>query len=946
MSELAKFFIEVAEKWQRRWAEAKVFEPSPQPGRPKFFITAAYPYPNGTIHIGHGRTYLVADVMARFRRHLGYNVLFPMAFHYTGTPILTIAEVIAAGDKAVIEEYKEIYGVSDDDIKKMGDPLYLAQYFHRRSKEAMIKFGLGIDWSREFTTIDPEYQRFIQWQFEKLRKRGLIVRGRHPVGWCPRHQMPVGAHDTKDDKEPEIGQWTLIYFVDGEGLVYPTATLRPETVPGVTNIWINPDAEYVVAEFEGRKMVLSKDAAYRLSFQGNVKVIREARGREFVGRRVLNPVTGEWVPVYEAKFVDPKVGTGVVMSVPAHAPYDYAALRDMGEVKLIPLIRVEGYGEYPAKEVVERMGIKSQTDPALEEATREVYSAEYTRGVVREDVVDRIAPHLPEPARSMVRAVFKLYFAGRPVKEAREFISKWLAEAGLGGVMYDIMNKPVYCRCGTEIVVKVLEDQWFINYGERGWKQLARQLVEEMAIIPQEAKAQFLATIDWLDKRACARTRGLGTPLPWSQGWVIESLSDSTIYMAFYTVIKKIRALGLRPEQLTEEFWDYVFLGQGSAAEVAKRIGVDPAALEEIRREFDYWYPLDSRNSGKDLIPNHLTFFIFNHVAIFPREKWPRQIVANGWVLREGEKMSKSKRNVLPLDKAVALYGPDPLRATLAIAAEVEQDLDFRDAEARRNSQQLMSIYNLVQRLAQSAVEREETWLDKWLISEVAHVLERAREAYEKVRLRQAAVELLYNAEAVFSQYLSMVDKPSKSAVEAAKAWVVALEPIVPHFAEELWQILGGEGFAATAPWPKLSPDPAALLAKRYVDMLIEDVKNIPAYKAGAKRVAIYVNGNYQWLRAAVGKDVKAAIEAGAPPQLAKRLVDFAKSMGEEVRGLVERVEQFDEYAALQSYKRYVEKALGVPVDIYKADDPQAPDLGGKKKAALPLKPGIFIEVG
>jgi len=75
---------------------------------------------------------------------------------------------------------------------------------------------------------------------------------------------------------------------------------------------------------------------------------------------------------------------------------------------------------------------------------------------------------------------------------------------------------------------------------------------------------------------------------------------------------------------LTEEFWDYVFLGQGSAAEVAKRIGVDPAALEEIRREFDYWYPLDSRNSGKDLIPNHLTFFIFNHVATSPWGRWPR----------------------------------------------------------------------------------------------------------------------------------------------------------------------------------------------------------------------------------------------------------------------------------------------------------------------------------
>ncbi|MFN7106353.1 MAG: class I tRNA ligase family protein, partial [Pyrobaculum sp.] len=474
------------------------------------------------------------------------------------------------------------------------------------------------------------------------------------------------------------------------------------------------------------------------------------------------------------------------------------------------------------------------------------------RGFMRQDVAERVGLHLEEPARSMVRAVFRLYFAGRPVREAREFIQRWLIEAGLGAAMYDIMNKPVYCRCGTEIVVKVLEDQWFINYGDAQWKQLARQLVGEMSIVPEEAKAHFLATIDWLDKRACARTRGLGTPLPWGSGWVIESLSDSTIYMAYYTVIKKVRQFNIRPEQLTEEFWDYVFLGQGDVAEVSQKAGVPPNALEEIRGEFGYWYPLDSRNSGKDLVPNHLTFFIFNHVAIFPREKWPRGIVANGWVLREGEKMSKSRRNVLPLLKAVETYGADPLRATLAMSAEVEQDLDFRDLEARRNTQQLVAIYAIAQRLAQP-VDRED-WLDYWLVSEMAQLLERAREAYEKARVRQAAVETLYNAKSLFDQYLAMVERPSRLALEAARAWAVALEPIVPHLAEELWALLGGVGLAAKTPWPKLKTDPTALLAKRYIDMVVEDIKNIPAFRQGVKKVAIYVNPNFHWLKA--GQDV------------------------------------------------------------------------------------------
>jgi leucyl-tRNA synthetase len=937
-------FRSVEAKWQRRWEEARVFEPRPDPSKPKFFITAAYPYPNGAIHIGHGRTYLIADILARFHRHLGRVVLFPMGFHYTGTPILTVAEAIAAGDKATIEDFEAIYGVPREEALKMRDPLYLARYFHSLSKEYMKSFGLSIDWTREFTTIDPEYKQFIRWQFKKLYDKGLIVKGRHPVGWCPKHGMPVGAHDTKGEVEPEIGKWNLIYFEGDDGLIYPAATLRPETVLGVTNMWINPDEDYVVAEVDGRRMVLSEDAAFRLSFQARVKVVERAKGSAFAGRYVLNPVTGDKVPIYPAKFVDPKTGTGVVMSVPAHAPYDYAALRDLGNVELIPLIRVEGYGEYPAKEVVERLGIKSQEDPALEDATKEVYSAEYARGVMREDVVERVGRHLQEPARSLVRGFFAAFIAGRPVKEAREAIAAWMEKAGIGGHVYDVFNKPVYCRCGTEIVVKVLEDQWFLNYGDPHWKELARELIGNMRLVPPESKAQFLATVDWLDKRACARTRGLGTPLPWDPQWIIESLSDSTIYMAYYAVIKGIRATKIPPEKLTEEFWDYVFLGRGSPEEVAARLGVDASALRAIRDEFLYWYPLDSRNSGKDLIPNHLTFFIFNHVAIFPKELWPRQIVANGWVLMEGEKMSKSKRNILPLGKAVETYGADPLRATLAITAEVDQDLDFRSSVASSVAKHLEELYNLILSIAERAKREEEGVAERWLKSEVALMLSKIEQALSAVAIRQAAVYALYDMRSVFERYLRLVEAPSKAALEALKAWVVAIEPFVPHLAEELWEKLGERPFVATAPWPKLAIDRAAILSMRYVDLVLEDIANVKALVGSAKRAVIYVNGKYEWARlAATAKDVRELISAGVPGNVAKRLFDQIRQIDQDLRELIKSVELFDEYTALSEMKGYLERALGAEVFVYRADDESVPDLGGKKRAALPLKPGIYL---
>ena len=938
-------FRQIEEKWQKRWAEAHVFEPAPEPGKPKFFITAAYPYPNGAIHIGHGRTYLIADIMARYYRHKGYNVLFPMGFHYTGTPILTVAESIAAGDIHAMEDFKVIYDVPEEELRKMGDPLYLANYFKELSKQYMKKFGLSIDWTREFTTIDPEYQQFIRWQFKKLYDKGLVVRGKHPVGWCPKHGMPVGAHDTKDDKEPDIGEWTLIYFEGEDGLIYPTATLRPETVLGVTNLWINPEEDYAIAEVDGRRMVLSLDAAFRLSFQMKVKTIDRAKGSSFIGRKVRNPITGELVPIYPASFVDVKTGTGVVMSVPAHAPYDYVALRDLGEVKLIPLISVEGYGEYPAKDVVERMDIKDQRDSRLEEATKEVYMAEFNKGYMRQDVVERVGLHLQEPARSLVRGFFSAFIAGRPVREARDKIKAWMEASGVAGRMYEIMNKPVYCRCGTEIVVKVLEDQWFLNYGDPNWKNAAKELLASMKVIPPEARAQFIATIDWLDKRACARTRGLGTPLPWDPTWIIESLSDSTIYMAYYTVIRRIRELGLKPEQLVEAFWDYVFLGKGEPAEVAKAVGIDVEAVKAIREEFAYWYPLDWRNSGKDLIPNHLTFFIFNHAAIFPRELWPKGIVANGWVLVEGEKMSKSKRNVLALGKAVDQFGADPLRATLATSAEVDQDLDFRSNVARAIAKHLEDLYNLIISTAERAKREDESLPERWLRSEAAALISKAAEALEAVSIRQAAVYILYDMRRAVERYLNMVETPSRAILEVLKAWVVAMEPFVPHLAEELWEKLGERPFVAKVPWPKLAVDRRTLLAVRYAERLVDDTSKLKELRKGAKRAVIYVNNNFAWAKAAVkARDVRELVAIGVPGEAAKRLFDAVRQLDDDLKLLIAEVDDFDEYAALTELKTFLSRELGLEITIYRADDDKAPDLGGKKRAALPLRAGIYLE--
>src|ERR671919_3229839 len=181
----------IEEKWCHKWDEQQIFNSDPDFSKKKYFITVAYPYPNSPQHIGHGRTYTLADIHARYMRMKGYNVLFPMGFHYSGTPILAMSKRVASGDEDLIEMFKRIYHFSSDQISKFVEPIEIAQFFHNEIKQGMMEMGYSIDWRREFTTIDNAYLRFISWQFKTLQKKGLIVQGSHPVAWCLNDQNAV-----------------------------------------------------------------------------------------------------------------------------------------------------------------------------------------------------------------------------------------------------------------------------------------------------------------------------------------------------------------------------------------------------------------------------------------------------------------------------------------------------------------------------------------------------------------------------------------------------------------------------------------------------------------------------------------------------------------------------------------------------------------------------------
>ncbi|MCD6421180.1 MAG: leucine--tRNA ligase, partial [Thaumarchaeota archaeon] len=834
--------IPYEEKWVRRWAEAKVFEADPKPNAPKIFVCVPYSYQNAPLHLGHGFTYTRGDAYARFKRMQGYNVLFPWAWHWTGEAVAGTCERLKQGDEAVRRMLVEIDGVPEEILDRFTDPAYVTRYYTEENREVVKAMGYSIDWRREFYTTDlhPYYSKFIQWQYLTLRKLGYVTKGRHPVVWCPRCESPTGDHDRLVGEGVSPEEYTLVYFrVEEYDAYLAAATLRPETIFGVTNIWVNPNSVYVLIEADGRRLIVSREAAEKLKHQMRVRILKELKADELIGKYAETPITGTRTPILPADLVDPKFGSGVVYSVPAHAPYDYAGLialrrneerlrryglKELVEsIKPISIIRVPGYGEYPAVEEVERLKMTSDTDPRLDDATKTIYSKEFHSGVMKENCGE---------------------FAGKPVAEARDLMKEKLIELGLGGVMWELPEK-VVCRCGTETVVKIVENQWFLRYSDPEWKRRVKEHIMEMSIYPEEARQWFLNVVDWLRDWACARKTGLGTRLPWDPEWIVETLSDSTIYPALYTISKYLNLGMVKPDQLAPEVLDYIYRGEGDPSEISRKASLDENILRQMREEFLYWYPVDMRISAKELVTNHLTFYIFQHVAIFEPRHWPRGIGVNGMVKIEGEKMSKSKGNFIPLKKAIKLYGADATRATLLLAAEDLDDPDWRDKNARE-VRSMLEILLRICREVSSAQPSNQTEMDSWLLSTLQRRIEKITSAMEVLKTRTAISEALYGLYNDWKWYLrrtgGVIGEAARSFLET---WIKLLAPFIPFTAEECWSILGKKGFVSLAPWPKPDENLAneeKELEEEILARLMDDIRSIiEVYGKSPEKVILYV---------------------------------------------------------------------------------------------------------
>ncbi|PKA48447.1 leucyl-tRNA synthetase [Apostasia shenzhenica] len=867
----------------------------------KFFGNFPYPYMNGFLHLGHAFSLSKLEFSAAYHRLCGRNVLLPFAFHCTGMPIKASADKLAReieqygnpplfpceedievveetrpedGNAVVPDKFKskrskaaaktardkfqweimKSFGLSDTDIAGFRDPYQWLSYFPPLAKEDLKAFGLGCDWRRSFITTDmnPFYDSFVRWQMRKLKNMGKIVKDMRYAIYSPLDGQPCADHDRASGEGVQPQEYVLIKIqvipplpsnmkvLEGRNVFLAAATLRPETMYGQTNCWILPDGKYGAFEInETDVFILTQRSALNLSYQKLSKVperptcLLELCGLDLIGLPLKAPLAFNEV-IYSLPMLTvlTNKGTGIVTSVPSDSSDDYMALKDLKSkealrskfgvkdewvlpFEVIPIINIPEFGEKSAEKVCHDLKIKSQNDKEkLAEAKRLTYLKGFTDG-------------------KMLVGEFK----GKKVQEAKPLIKSLLLETDQA-VIYSEPEMKVISRSGDECVV-ALTDQWYITYGEEMWKKAAQDCLSNMNLYFEETRNGFDHTLSWLNQWACSRSFGLGTRLPWDEQFLVESLSDSTFYMAYYTIAHLLQngdmygsvILSVKPEQMTDEVWDYIFIGKS-----APKSDIPSSILDQMKKEFEYWYPFDLRVSGKDLIQNHLTFCIYNHAALVPRNLWPRGFRCNGHIMLNSEKMSKSTGNFLTLRQAIEEFSTDATRFSLADAGDGMDDANFvsetANAAILRLTKEIAWIEEVLSAESSLRAGPPSTYADFAFSNEIKIAVKLTEQNYNDYMFRNALKTGFYDLQAARDEYRVSCGSGGMNCgllLFFIDVQTRLIAPICPHYAEYVWRfLLKKDGAVVNSGWPVAdSPDLTLQRANKYLQESISLMRKL-----------------------------------------------------------------------------------------------------------------------
>ncbi len=751
----------VEEKWQSHWEAGKSFKVSHDDSRKKYYLLEMFPYPSGRIHMGHVRNYSIGDVVARFKRLNGFNVLHPMGWDAFGMP----------AENAAIQNKSHPATWTHENIAYM--------------RSQLKKMGFSYDWDRELATCNVEYYRWEQRLFLEMLEKGLAYKRNAAVNWCPKCATVLANEQVEDgccwrcdspvnqkeldqwffritDYAEELLEWTnklpgwpervltmqrnwigksfgceIDFPLEGKNDAIRVFTTRQDTLFGATFMSLAPEHPLAL-ELTTPEQRLTVEAFIE-KVKKTEKSVRTAEDLEkegvFTGSYCINPVTDRRMPIYLANFVLLDYGTGAVMAVPTHDQRDFEFAKKY---------------DLPLRVVIQ---------PPGEQLSPEVMAAAYTAEGI-----------MANSGR----------FDGIGSSEAKEKIADYLQEKGIG----------------TKTVNFRLRD-WLISR-QRYWGNPIPVIYCDCCGVVPVPEAELPVVLP----RDVAFTGEGGNPLA-----KLESFVNAPCPKCGKPAKRETDTM----DTFVQSSWYFLRYCCPTFAD---------GPVE--KKESEYWMSVDQYIGGIEHAVLHLLYARFftkvmrdlGHVDI---DEPFTNLLTQGMVIKDGAKMSKSKGNVVDPNALIEKYGADTARLFSLFAAPPEKDLDWSDHGVEGSYRFLNRVWKLVFELL-PVISKPAAPLDPSALTDAGKGLRRT--VHKTIRKVTEDVGERFHFNTAISAIMEMVNalssfEPKNDSAnlpvlkEAVDALVLMLVPFVPHFAEELWEMLGHAGGVEATGWPVYDPTAA-----------------------------------------------------------------------------------------------------------------------------------------